>query len=93
MACDVITLTSESTARRAAATLPDAGERPPVITIGPTTTSAAVWAGFTVLEQAADASIEAVVDAVVARAEANRGRLRWDIAAEGAPVASDAAPA
>jgi uroporphyrinogen III methyltransferase/synthase len=87
MACDVITLTSESTARRAAETLPEAGERPPVITIGPTTTSAALWAGFTVLEQAADASIDAVVDAVIARAAANHGRLRWDIADADAPTA------
>ncbi|MBC7460358.1 MAG: uroporphyrinogen-III C-methyltransferase [Thermoleophilia bacterium] len=86
MGCDVITLTSESTARRAAALLPDVGERPPVITIGPTTTTAAHWAGFTVLEQAADASIEAIVDAVVARAEANRGRLRWNVFADGAPA-------
>ncbi|MCW2949242.1 MAG: uroporphyrin-III C-methyltransferase [Thermoleophilia bacterium] len=91
MACDVITLTSESTARRAASTLPDVGERPPVITIGPTTTSAARWAGFTVLEQAADANIDAVVDAVVARATANRGLLRWNVAADGMTVPGVAA--
>jgi uroporphyrinogen-III synthase len=86
-ACDLISLTSESTAKRAAALLPDDAERPPVVTIGPTTTSAAIWNGFTVLEQAADANIDAVVDAVVNRAIANRGRLRWDIPAETAPPA------
>lgn len=87
-ACDVVSLTSESTAKRAAALLPAGPDRPPVVTIGPTTTSAAIWNGFTVLEQAADANIAAVVDAVVSRAQANRGRLRWDIAAEGAPAAA-----
>lgn len=81
LGCDVLTFTSESTVRNVRDLLPADATVPPAITIGPTTTSAAAWAGITVLEEAATPSIDALVDAVLARAEANRTRVTWDVAA------------
>jgi len=85
--CDVVTLASESTVRNLVSMLPEGAQLPPAVTIGPTTTAAALWARVRVLEESADPSIASVVESVVARAAANAGRGTWTIAAEGAPPA------
>jgi len=65
LACDLVTLSSASTVRNLRAVAPGAPAFPPAITIGPTTTAAAKAAGLHVLGEAADPSIEGLVDAVL----------------------------
>ncbi|MCW2961832.1 MAG: uroporphyrin-III C-methyltransferase [Thermoleophilia bacterium] len=88
LTCDVVTLTSESTVKNVCALLPEGARLPPVVTIGPTTTSAATWAELHVLQEAKDTSIASLIEAVIERAAANPGRggsLRWGRASADAP--------
>ncbi|MCW2922074.1 MAG: uroporphyrin-III C-methyltransferase [Thermoleophilia bacterium] len=83
---DVVTFTSESTVRNAFSMLPPGSIVPPCVTIGPTTTAAALAAGIRVLQEAVDPSIDALVDALVDRAADNAGASPWRHAAASAPV-------
>jgi uroporphyrinogen-III synthase len=83
---DVVTFTSESTVRNAFAMLPPGSIMPPCVTIGPTTTAAALAGGIRVLQEAVDPSIDALVDALVDRAADNAGVSPWRHAAAIAPA-------
>jgi uroporphyrinogen III methyltransferase/synthase len=65
--CDLVTLTSESTVKNLVEGMgTQAGLLPPAIAIGPTTATAAKWANLELVGEAADPSIEALTDAVLA---------------------------
>jgi uroporphyrinogen III methyltransferase/synthase len=83
---DVVTFTSESTVNHAVAMLKPGQSMPPCVTIGPTTSAAALDAGLTVLQQADDPSIASLVTAVVQRALDNQGVSPWRHAAATAPA-------
>lgn len=85
LASDVVTYTSESTVRYAVGMVPPGSAMPAAVTIGPTTTAAALDAGIRVLQEARTPSIEALVDAVLERAEDNEGVSPWRHAAATAP--------
>jgi uroporphyrinogen III methyltransferase/synthase len=85
LACDAVTFTSASTVASIVALAGDAARVPPCVTIGAPTTQAAVEAGVRVLQQAADATMPALVEAVVERALDNQGVRPWRHAAASAP--------
>lgn len=88
LGADVITFTSESTVRNACAMLPPGSIMPACVTIGPTTTNAAVASGLRVLQEAAEPSIESLVAALVDRARDNAGYSPWRHASASAPMRS-----
>lgn len=85
LAADVVTFSSESTVRNAVAMLPTGATMPPCVTIGPTTTAAALSAGLRVLQEADVPSIDGLVHALVGRALDNQGCSPWRHAAATAP--------
>jgi uroporphyrinogen III methyltransferase / synthase len=86
VASDVVTFTSAACVTNAVAMLPPGAEMPPCVTIGPTTTAAALEAGLRVLQEADVPSIAGITEAVVERALANRGVQPWCHAATSAPL-------
>ncbi|MCB0879176.1 MAG: uroporphyrinogen-III C-methyltransferase [Thermoleophilia bacterium] len=84
LAADVVTFSSASTVTNAVAMVPDASQLPPCVTIGPTTTAAALEHRLTVLQQAPEPSITGIVAAVVERALDNQGISPWRNATAGA---------
>ena len=85
-ACDAVTFASASSVTNAVGMLDDASQMPPAITIGPTTTQAALEAGLRVLQQAEAPSVTGLVTATVERALDNQGVHPWRHADAAAPA-------
>lgn len=66
LASDLVTFASESTVRNLTMFLPPDRPCPPAVSIGPITTAGARRAGWTIVGEAAEPSVDALVDAVCA---------------------------